>query len=387
MANEIKNLKEAALRIKRAIEKGEKIILYGDVDLDGVTSLIILKESIRNLGGREILVYFPNLEEEGYGLDKKALDFLKKESPALLILLDCGISNFNEIELANSLGFEIIVIDHHEVLDRLPKASIVVDPKQKGDEYSFKDLATSGITFKLAEILLGEKMTGSLRKNFLELVAISTIADMMPEKEDNELMITEGLILLENTARPGLKAFLEMDEIKGYASTRELVQKIISTLNIAEVKNHLNDAYLLLTSTSVEEAKKMVRVLLGKREQRQRRIMEINEEIERMIIDKEKNNIIFEWSADWPIPLLGSIASRICNKFQKPTFIISKRENKSRGSVRVPKGMNGVEAMKACSEFLEGFGGHPPAAGFTIKNENLDKFKECLMEYFKKDAA
>lgn len=381
---EIKNLKKAAQRIIRAVKKGEKIILYGDVDLDGVTSLIVLKESIRNLGGGEPVVYIPNIGEEGHGLNLKALDFLKKEIPALLITLDCGISNFEPIDLAKKLGFEVIVIDHHEVLGKLPNAKIVVDPKQEGDKYPFKNLATSGIIFKLAEALLGEKMTDSLRRNFLELVAISTIADMMQEKEDNEAMIAEGLISLENTFRPGLKAFKELEETKDYSSTREFAQKIIATLNIAESKDHLNESYLLLTTSSLEGAKELVKKLLEKRVQRQIRIREIVEEIEWVVLEKTKDNFIFEGSSNWSIPLSGTVASRICNKFQKPTFIISKGESKSRGSVRTPKGINGVEAMKSCSEFLDGFGGHPPAAGFAIKNENLENFKECLIQYFRK---
>ena len=381
---EIKNLKIAAQRIKTAVEREDKIILYGDADLDGVTSLIILKESIKNLGGREIVVYFPNLEKDGYGLNKKALDFLKKEAPSLLILLDCGISNFEEIELAKKLLFEVIVIDHHEVLDKLPSAQIIVDPKQKGDDYPFKSLATSGIAFKLAEILLGDKMTGFLRSNFLELVAISTIADMMPEKEDNELMIREGLLSLENSLRPGFKAFKELEEIKDYVSTREFAQKIISALNISKIKDHLNETYLLLTSRTIDEAQDLARELLEKRIQRQAKIIEITEIIENQALEKSQDNIVFEESSDWPIPLLGTIASRTLAYFQKPTFIVSRGTKKSRGSVRMPKEMNGVQALKNCSQFLEGFGGHPPAAGFAIKNENLEKFKNCLIQYFKK---
>ena len=180
----IKNLKKAAGRILKAIENSERVILYGDGDLDGVSSVIILKETIKTLGGKISSVYFPDRETEGYGITKKALDFLKKFSPALLIALDCGIGNFKEIKEAKKLGFFVIVIDHHKVLDRLPKADIIVDPKQKGDKYLFKELAAVGITFKLSELLLGEKMTESLRKNFLELVALATIADMMPKVDD-----------------------------------------------------------------------------------------------------------------------------------------------------------------------------------------------------------
>ena len=136
---EIKNLKRAAGRIKRAIKNKEKIILYGDADLDGAASVIILKESIKNLGGKVARVYFPDREKEGYGLNQKALNLLKKEAPALLILLDCGISNFKEIKLAKKLSLKVIIIDHHEVLEKLPEAEIIIDPKQPGDKYSFKE--------------------------------------------------------------------------------------------------------------------------------------------------------------------------------------------------------------------------------------------------------
>jgi single-stranded-DNA-specific exonuclease len=380
---EIKNLKKGAERIKEAITKKEKIILYGDVDLDGITSLIILKECLEVLGAKDIIIYFPNIAQDGYGLNKKALDFLGKEAPALLILLDCGISNFEEIEIAEKLGFEVMVIDHHEVLDKLPKASIIIDPKQPGDDYLFKNFATSGLVFKLTEVLLGERMNSSLRNNFLELVALSTLADMMPERDENELMIREGLLSLENTTRPALKAFQELEEMKGYSSKREFVQQIISVLNISEPRDNLNDTYLLLTSNSLQEAKSLIKKLLFKKEEKQNKINEIVDLIKKKINENPKETIIFEGSEDWPVPLLGTIASKICFSFQKPTFIFNKGIFKSRGSLRMPEGMNGVEALKSCSELLESFGGHPPAAGFTIKNENLASFRECLIKFFK----
>ena len=159
---EIKNLKKAADRILKAIKKKEKIILYGDADLDGTASVIITEEAIRNLGGTISAFYFPDRETEGYGLTEKALDLLKKESPALLIVLDCGIGNVKEVSLAKKLGFKVVIIDHHEALDKLPSAEIIVDPKQKSDKYPFKKLACAGIAFKLAEAVLGKKMTESL---------------------------------------------------------------------------------------------------------------------------------------------------------------------------------------------------------------------------------
>jgi single-stranded-DNA-specific exonuclease len=377
---EIKNLKKVAQRIKKAIKKGEKIILYGDADLDGVSSVIILKETIKNLGGEVLAVYFPNREIEGYGINESALNFLKKFAPALLITLDCGIGNFKEVKLAKKLGFEVIIIDHHEVLDRLPSASIIVDPKQKGDKYKFKGLATAGIIFKLSQIL-SPKMADSLRRNFLELVALSTIADMMPQEEENKIFIEEGLSSLENSWRPGLRAFFEINELQNSGNIRMTVQKIISALNSTEVKNHSNETYLILTSDSLERAKVIARDLLEKLYQKQTRIREITNEVEEKILKKLDSPIIFEGDVNWPLVLVGPVASKICNLYKKPTFIFKKRETESRGAVRTPSGIDAVEIMKKCSKYLLTYGGHPQAAGFAIKNENLEKFKQCLISH------
>lgn len=381
---EIKNLKKVAKRIKKAIKNKEKIILYGDADLDGAASVIILKESIKNLGGKIARVYFPDRENEGYGLNQGALNLLKKEAPAILILLDCGISNFKEIKLAKKLNLEIIIIDHHEILDKLPEAEIIVDPKQPGDKYPFKGLANAGIVFKLSEALFLKKFPQRLKESFLELTALATIADMMPQINDNKILIEEGLNSLKRTFRPGLKVFSEIDNNLKYRSVGNIAQRIISALNSSETKEHLNTAYLLLTSSNEKEAEILAQNLIEKSYEKQMRIREITEEMEHRVLNKESEQIVFEGADFWQLFLLGSVASRICQKFQKPTFIFKQKEKQSMGAVRTPKGLNSVEAMESCSKLLETFGGHPLAAGFTIKNENLEKFKTCLMKYFSK---
>ena len=189
----IKNLKKAANRILKAVKNKENIILYGDNDLDGATSVIVLKEAITTLGAKISAVYFPDREHEGYGITKQALKKLKIFSPGLLIVLDCGISNFKEIKLAKKIGFNVIVVDHHKVLGKVPEADIVVDPKQNSDTYPFKEFAATGIVFKLTELLLKNKMSSNLRKSFMELVALATIADMMPQIDENKTFIEEGL--------------------------------------------------------------------------------------------------------------------------------------------------------------------------------------------------
>lgn len=381
---EIKNLKKAAQRILKAIKNKEKIILYGDSDLDGVTSVIILKETIKNLGGEVCYVYFPSRDKEGYGLTKQALAFLKDFSPALLITVDCGISNFSEVNLARKSGFYLIIIDHHEPLEKLPRANIIVDPKQKDDQYPFKYLATCGIAFKLSQAILKEKLSDILRKNFLELVALGTLADMMPETDENEALIEEGLVCLKDTWRPGLKAFFEIEDLTQETNLKIIAQKIISNLNIVEPVNHLNATYLILTTDSFEEAKNLAIELIEKKEKRQLEIKNITEEIERRLSQKPEEQIIFEGSYNWPISLLGSVASKIFKKYKKPIFILRMQEKEARGAVRTPKEIDSVQLMKNCKKYLLNYGGHPQASGFKIKNKNLEKFKSCLIDNLEK---
>jgi len=379
---EIKNLEKAAGRILKAIKNKEKIILYGDADLDGTSSVIILEEAIKNLGGKVFEVYFPDREKEGYGLNEQALDYLKPMAPALLITLDCGISNFKEIKKAQKIGFEVIVIDHHEVLGKIPSASIVVDPKQKGDKYPSKELANVGIAYRLAKILLKDKLKGLLNNSFLELTALATLADMMPPIEENKILIAEGLMVLNKTMRPGLKIFWKMDSIEKSSSIRMMASKIISVFNTTESKNHLTESYLLLNIRDEKKADEITKDLIKKSEEKQQRLKEITFEVQERILKDIRSPLVFEGNESWPLIFTGAVASRICRDFEKPVFIFKKDKNQSRGAVRTPRGLDSVKAMKSCSIFLETFGGHPLAAGFTVKNENLEKFKECLTDYF-----
>ena len=379
---EIKNLKKTAERIKKAIKNEEKIILYGDADLDGVTSVIILKETIKNLGGKIAAVYFPDREKEGYGITETGLNYLKKFSPALLVALDMGIGNFEEVKLAKKLGFGVIIIDHHEVLDKLPEVEIIVDPKQKGDESPFKYLATVGIVYKLSELLFSPKMNEHLRESFLELVALGTIADAMPREGENKIMIEEGVRSLGTSWRPGIEVFLKEKSFDYYESIFQKISRIISLLNIRDIENQLPASYRFLTAVSKEETKELLSKLMEKSLERKEKRREIMKEIEERISQKEEL-IIFEGDSSWELILLGSIASAISRQYKKPAFLFKKGKKESQGTIRTTSSDEDlVAAMKSCSEFLETFGGHQKAAGFRIKNENLEKFKECLIKYF-----
>jgi single-stranded-DNA-specific exonuclease len=382
MKQKIKNLKEAAERIKKAVKNKERIILYGDSDLDGISSVVIFGEAIKSLGGQVDCAYFPDRENDGYGINLKALEMLKNKSPALFITFDLGIGNIKEVDVANKMGFEVIIVDHHEPLTGTPKASIIVDPKQTDDSYEFKGLANVGVTYNLCLELLGKNISKNLKNSFLELAALGTIADMVPQIDQNQEIIEEGLRSLKNTFRPALRVFLD---ILGNGEVFEgAMGKIISALNAAESVDFENESYLLLTSSSLPKCKEIAETLLAKNKYKQTLVKNITQEVERRISKNPDEPIIFEGDPSWKLTLAGPVASIICNKYNKPAFIFKKMDKESCGSVRNPKGTNSVDAMKSCHSILMTYGGHAMASGFRVKNEYLNKFKACLNDFFKK---
>jgi single-stranded-DNA-specific exonuclease len=383
MKAEIKNLKKAAERILAALQNKEKVVLYGDADPDGVASVIILQETLEELGLKPSCVYFPNREKEGYGIHKPALEKLEKYAPALFLVLDCGVGNVEEVELAKKMGFDVLIIDHHKMLPQVPKIPIICNPKQKDDKYPFKDLATGGIIYKLSRLLYSLSGKQYQADKFLELAALATLADLMPLKDDNEKLVKEGILALRFTKRPGLKALIEINKVRDY-DIREIRQKIVSPLNAGETKDSLNETYLLLIEKDLEKARKIAKDLIEKLNLRKKEIRRITEEVEKRLDLSQK--IIFEGDENWHLVFLGAVASRICNKYKKPVFLFRQGKKESPGAVRMPEGLDAVKAMVSCSQLLKTYGGHPPAAGFRLKNENIEKFKECLINYFSRNS-
>ena len=361
----------------------ESIIIYGDSDMDGIASTTILQEAIKNLGGEISLVMFPDRENDGYGINARALELLKGKAPALFITLDLGIGNVKEVDVANQYGFEVIIVDHHEILESIPNASIVIDPKQPGDTSKMTHLANVGITFKLAEEMLGDHFSETLRNSFLELAALATISDMVPQIEDNKMFIEKGLRSLADTFRPGLKVFIDIFG-KGEVAAGEYF-KIIQALNAAESVNFMNEAFLLLVNPSPKECRDIADRLLGKVHHKQQVIQSIVEEITRRMAKNLDQPIIFEGDPAWKLTLAGPVASIIAQRSEKPTFIYKKMDSESCGSVRsLKENQNSVDAMRSCADILITYGGHPKASGFRVANKNLAKFKERLVKHFSK---
>ncbi|MDD5606546.1 MAG: DHH family phosphoesterase [Candidatus Pacebacteria bacterium] len=370
----IKNLDKAAKRIQKAVKNKEKIIIYGDSDLDGIASVIIAKEAIINLKGNIVKICFPK-REQGYGINKESLQGIKKQAPALLIAFDFGISNFEEVKLANEFGFEVIIIDHHQILDKLPEPAIIVNPKQTGDKYLFKELAAAGLSYYLALELL--KNTKSLKNGFLELAALATISDMMPIEKDNKEIVFQGLDLVYSSWRPGIQALLKVFE-KEYGLVK--INKINSLLNIRDNTQEYPIAYTLLTCSDKKKAEEIAKDLFKQSVEKKIKIKDILLDVEERM-EKKSLPIVFEGDKSWELPLLGTVASLIANKHSKPVFLY-KDKDKIQGVIRATQGFDVVKAMKQSADILKDYGGHARAAGFSLDKENLKKFYNNLIKYY-----
>jgi single-stranded-DNA-specific exonuclease len=377
MNEEIKNLNEVVQRIKKALENKENIVVAADCDLDGICSLILLKEGILSLGGKISDFYLPDREKEGYGISLNTLKKFEKYLPALLITLDFGISSFQEVKKAKEMGFEVIIIDHHETLNGLPEADLILDPKQKEDKYYFKHFATVGLVFKVLEKMLNENMGESLRKSFLELVALATLADMMPQEKENKILTDEGLLAMKDSWRPGFLAIKEFFQIPYEIS------KVISILGVRYSQNEVKEILALFTTPSQEEAKKIFQKLIKKHEQRREKLKESIKRIEENFPLNEE--IIFVGDENIEYSLVASLASYLVQNYRKPVFVYKKNEKESIGSARAVEKVNLIELMKNCKDFLISYGGHPQAAGFRLLTENLEKFKNCIISNLKKE--
>jgi|AntAceMinimDraft_18_1070375.scaffolds.fasta_scaffold06930_4 single-stranded-DNA-specific exonuclease len=386
-----KGMEEISQRVLEAAQKGEKVIIFGDADLDGIASVVILKELFELINPlysqkNRLKVFFPDREKDGYGLSQTALDFFADEPPAILFTVDCGITNFDEVKEAKKMGFEVIIIDHHKSLGKLPEADLIVDPKQEGETYPFRDFAAAGLVYKLAECTLSKtKHPKLVQEKLLELAALATLSDQMPMESDNREIVDKGISALLTTQRQGLLSLIDLGNTDVQIDT-DIFQKIIAPLNSSQLINHVAESYFLLIETSPKKAKVLAQRLIRLRKQKRELISITLDELVAKI-DKRKDDsiMIFEANSFWPVPALGVIASKLLAIYKKPVFLFKQGKEKSVGSARLPKEIDGVEAMASCKKLLEVYGGHAPACGCQLKNKNLDKFKKCLEEYFSKN--
>lgn len=375
----IKNLQKAGKKIYSAAREGQNIILYSDADTDGAVSAYLLEHALRRINSNlNLEIYIPDREEEGYGLNHQALDYFEQQDQDydLMVMTDCGIGSVEEVKRAQDMGLEVIIIDHHEVPDEVPPASVIVDPKQE-DSPDFRDYAASGLVYRLTEFLLKET---DQEAQYIELAAIATLADRMPLEKDNKEIVEQGIEALNRTLHTGLRALMAVVDFQTPANKEKVRKKLLPILGASDVEDHLSQTYRLLKTQDIEQAQAIVGTLMDNREKSGQELDEMFNEIESRVSSDDV--IIFEGAPSWKVSLAGAVATRVRREFDKPTFIFKKGEEQSRGGVRVPEGEDAVAAMDSCAELLEQYGGHAPAAGFTVDNENLEQFKQCLIRYF-----
>jgi single-stranded-DNA-specific exonuclease len=357
----MKNLDKVAAKLKEA----ENIILYSDSDLDGITSALIAKKTLEEIG-KKPKVFFAN-RKRGYGLNPVSVDMLASEAPGVLVTMDCGISNFEGVKKAKKLGFEVFILDHHMPHERLPEADLIVCPKLHDDD--FKERPNAGIILELSKLILKKE-----RKDFYEFTALAILGDMMPQVEINKVVLKKAKKNFPVTQ--GVKVFKEFFDLSDF---NKLTQKIVPVLNITDFVSNTPQSFIYFSTEKKDEQKEIAKNLVAAYKNRKQRA----EEIKQKIINEDKGEvIIFEGSTDWPSFLLGKIASRVLSQVEKPVFLYRNKGDISQGTVRVPRGFDAVEAMKISEAILENYGGHPPAAGFTIKNNYLEEFKNNLVDYF-----
>ena len=366
----------AIKRIKKAIENQEKVIIYGDYDVDGITSVTVLKSFLEERG-IQVNVYIPNRLNEGYGLNKTAMEEIAKQGNKLMITVDCGITAVDEVEYAKTFGIETIITDHHEPAEELPKAIAVVDAKRKDNKYPFRELAGVGVAFKVSQALA---QSMNIREEeylkYLDIVCVGTISDIVPLVSENRVITKLGLKLVKQTRNMGLRAIINSSGYSQINSTT-ISFGVAPRINACGRMGKAEQALKLLLSKDIYEVNKLTQELNSYNRERQ----EIEKEIFENVLTKiEQNNLaknrtIVVGGENWHHGVIGIVSSKITEKYFKPSILLSFEEDGTgKGSGRSIPGFDLHEALMKCENCLEKFGGHSMAVGLTIKKENLEQF-------------
>jgi single-stranded-DNA-specific exonuclease len=380
----INDMDIAVNRIMEACERKEKVTIYGDYDVDGITSIAVLKSFLLEQG-MNVDHYLPSRLEEGYGLNNDAIKKIYEQGTKLLITVDCGISAFNEIEYANELGIEVIVTDHHECPEKLPNALAVLDPKREDSTYPFSSLAGVGVSFKLIQAI-SYKLNLDRKKylKYLDIVCLGTVADIVPLLDENRIIVNYGLILMRQTRKVGLQ---ELIVASGYSKidSTSISFGLAPRLNACGRMGKADLALELILTTDREEARKIALELNEINKERQeveKRI--ISEAIETIERDKlYENGIIVVNNENWHHGVIGIVASKITETYYKPSILICMENGKGKGSGRSIEGFDLHGALSKCDDLLDKFGGHEMAIGLSIDESNLNDLKKRLFEIAK----
>lgn len=373
----LKDMEKIVKRIKLAIDRKEKVCIYGDYDVDGITSITIMYKFLQKLG-LDVTYYLPNRLQEGYGLNNKALEKIKNDNVSLVITVDCGITAIEEVEYAKSLGLDICITDHHECTEDLPKALAIVNPKQKDDNYPFKMFAGVGVAFKVLSALAIEfNLEKTSYLDYLDIVAIGTISDIVPLLDENRIISKAGLKMISNTKNEGIKALLKVINFKDIDSTM-VSFGMAPRINACGRMGDAVVAVKLLLEEDEEKANLLAKKLDSLNVQRQEVEKNIFEEAVNVIENDgyNKKNSIVLYNENWHNGVIGIVASRLVNIYNKPVILFTKENEDIRGSGRCPNGFSLYEALTLSKEYLIQFGGHELAAGMSIEEKNIAKFRE-----------
>ncbi|OGZ96798.1 MAG: single-stranded-DNA-specific exonuclease RecJ [Candidatus Sungbacteria bacterium RIFCSPLOWO2_02_FULL_51_17] len=377
-----KGMDKAVARLISAIEKKEKIIVFADYDADGVDGAAILCEFLKKVGA-EYSVFIPDRFKEAYGLSMARIDEFHGLGAKVIVTIDCGVTDFNEIEKANEYGTDVIVCDHHLVPPRWPNAYAIIDHKQEDDTYPEKVLSGAGLAFKIVEAVLKRwkhpDIIPGWEKWLLDCVAIAAIADMVPITGENRVYVKYGIDVMKKMRRPGLRALLRGRDILPGRITQETIGFTIAPrINAASRMDHANTAFELLMTENIAEAEWLSRRLEEKNLERRSIVEKILITLDERLKNVSEPRIIFEGSSDWPAGVLGIAANRILEKYHCPVFLYAMLPGVIKGSCRGPEGMNIVDFMRTAEGHFTDFGGHAQAGGFSLLPEKVLELKSVL---------
>jgi len=392
----LKGMNEAVTRLRQAVRAGEAIAVYGDYDADGVTATALLVPTLHALGAARVTPYIPNRMEEGYGLNKPALSELACQGVKVVVTVDCGVRSVDEVEYAKGLGLDLIITDHHAVGPILPPAVAVINPRREDDGYPFKSLAGVGLAFKLAQALLRAQSQVPLSKAaalpqeeaLLDLVALGTVADLAPLTDENRALVSQGIKKLNEALRPGVAAMLKEAGLEsGQVDAGKIGFVLAPRLNAAGRLDEALASYNLLTTDSVGEASALAEQVGAQNRERQQLMNTMVEQAREEVRLLGEERLYVLASTGYLAGIAGLVASRVTEEFYRPTLVIAVEEEESRGSARSIPGFHVTQALDECEDLLVRHGGHAAAAGFTIRNDHIDAFRERMLGIAERELA
>ncbi|MGC9397686.1 MAG: single-stranded-DNA-specific exonuclease RecJ [Anaerolineae bacterium] len=382
------DVEPAVTLIRRFVRQGQPLAVYGDYDADGITALALLAQVLEALGAR-VFPYIPDREDEGYGLNREAIHGLYRRGTRLLLTVDCGIRSLEEVALARKLGMAVVVTDHHHVGEALPRAEAVINPRRSDNVYPFKDFAGVGVAFKLAQGLLRVNARSPLpttredlrETELLDLVALGTVADMVPLLGENHALVRRGLEVLNAARRPGVAALLETLELEpGDVKASTIGYVLAPRLNAAGRLGDPLTAFRLLMASDVREALSIAAELEALNRQRQELTRYVEERARTLVLEADGDApILFAVGSDFPSGIVGLAAGRLAEEFYRPAVVVEKGKTYSKASARSIPEFHITEALDEVGDLLEQYGGHAAAAGFTVRTERLPQVRERLL--------